>query len=140
MNGNPFVRLEAACASAVERTFALAFPSALEPVQIARKLAATFEAGPVAPRNGRRFIVRLHPHDHARLANDLPYLERQWRAMLARLAERSQSPQRAPDVATLLDPNVAAGTVRVVTETLTAPARLVLCMRKGVPGERSRSR
>jgi len=126
-------RIEAACATAVERAFALAFPSALQPVQIARKLVASFEAasGPVA-RAGRRFVVRLGAADHARLAADLPYLERQWAAMLAGLAERSGRPQRAPEVASALDLAVAAGTVAIAVEMLAEPRRLALRVRKGL--------
>lgn len=134
MNGNPFVRLEAACANVVERTFAFAFPSALEPVVVARKLVQTYEAGSAsALRNGRRFIVRLHPSDFARFESELPYLERQWGAMLARLSERSHRPERPPSVASLRDDTVAAGTVTIATETLAAPQRLVLRVRKGLP-------
>ncbi|MBD5633706.1 MAG: DUF3662 domain-containing protein, partial [Candidatus Eremiobacteraeota bacterium] len=76
-----FARLETACADAVERAFALAFPSALEPVQVARKLVATFESGPASPaRAGRRFLVKMNARDFARLGGDMPYLERQWSA------------------------------------------------------------
>ncbi len=134
MSGNAFVRLEAACANAVERTFAFAFPSALEPVVIARKLLQVFEAGSgAALRSERRFIVRLHPSDFARLAAELPYLERQWSAMLARLCERSPERPRPPSIASLADGGVAAGTVAIATETLGAPRRLVLRVRKGLP-------
>jgi hypothetical protein len=142
VSGNAFVRLETACANAVERTFAFAFPSALEPVVIARKLVQACEAGSgPAVRNGRRFIVRLHPSDFARLADELPYLERQWSAMLARLCERSLRPQRPPSVTSLADAGVAAGTVAIATEMLGAPQRLVLRVRKGLPaGEYSLDR
>ena len=134
MNGNPFVRLEAACANVVERTFAFAFPSALEPVVVARKLVQAYEAGSaLALRNGRRFIVRLHPNDFACFESELPYLERQWGAMLARLSERSLRPERPPSVTSLRDESVAAGTVTIAAETLGAPQRLVLRVRKGLP-------
>lgn len=133
MTRNPFVRLEAACANAVERAFAFAFPSALEPVVIARKLALAFEASSVAAsRNGRRFVVRLAPTDYARLRSDLPYLERQWHAMLVRLAERARRPERSPEVSSLADAVVATGTVTIVTEPLAAPQRLTLRVRKGI--------
>ena len=99
---NVFARLEAVCASAVERAFALAFPSELEPVQIARKLVAAFEAGGVPDgRGGRRFTVLLSANDLARFQPSRAYLERQWAAMLARLAERSGFPQRSPVVISL---------------------------------------
>jgi hypothetical protein len=129
-----FAQLETACANAVERAFAVAFPSALEPVHVARKLVASFEssASPAA-RSGRRFIVRMSANDFARLGSDLPYLERQWTAMLARLAERSGKPQRAPEVRAEAAAAVANGTVAIVVETLAAPTELALCVRRGLP-------
>jgi hypothetical protein len=131
---NVFERLETACANVVERTFALAFPSALEPVQIARKLVGAFEAGgPTSGRGGRRFVVRMSAADFARFDPDRAYLERQWSAMLARLAERSGRPQRAPDVRAELDASIASGTVAIAVEALPEPARLALRVRKGVP-------
>lgn len=126
-------RIEAACANAVERTFAFAFPNALEPVQIARKLVATFEAGGTpAERQGRRFTVRLHPSDFARLETELPYLERQWTLMLARLAERSGRPQRPPEVRAQRDAAVGAGTIAIAAEARPQPLRLLLRVRRGV--------
>ncbi len=129
-----FAQLETACANAVERAFAVAFPSALEPVHVARKLVASFEssASPAA-RSGRRFIVRMSPNDFARLGSDLPYLERQWTAMLARLAERSGKPQRAPEVRAEAAAAVANGTVAIAVETLAAPTELALRVRRGLP-------
>lgn len=129
-----FAQLETACATAVERAFALAFPSALEPVQVARKLVAAFEAGGSVPRRaGRRFIVRMSANDYARLAPDLPYLERQWSAMLARLAERSGRPQRPPEVRSEAAPGIATGTVSIVAEALPEPLDLALRVRRGLP-------
>ncbi|MGH7729611.1 MAG: FhaA domain-containing protein, partial [Vulcanimicrobiaceae bacterium] len=81
-------RFEASCSALVEHAFARAFPSALEPVQVARKLVAAFEGGPSGGRGGRRFIVRLDPSDAARFEPDRVYLEARWGEMLARLAER----------------------------------------------------
>lgn len=131
---NFLARLEAASANLVERTFALAFPSALEPVQISRKLVAAYESGAATSgRGGRRFIVTLSATDFARLERDRGYLEAQWRAMLGRLAERSGQPQRAPDVRTEIGSGVATGTVAIVVETLVEPARLALRVRRGVP-------
>ena len=128
------MRLEAACANIVERTFAFAFPSALEPVVIARKLVQAYEAGSAsALRNGRHFIVRLHPSDFARFKGELPYLERQWGAMLARLSDRMRRPERPPSVTSRSDDRVAAGTVTIASETLDAPERLVLRVRRGLP-------
>lgn len=131
-----FARLEATCAGAVERTFALAFPSALEPVQIARKLVAAFESGVEARgRNGRRFVVQLSGADYARLAADRTYLETQWASMLARLAERAGRPERAPQVRTEVGVGVATGTVGIVVEPLAEPALLRLRVRRGIPPE-----
>jgi len=105
---------------------------ALEPVQVARKLVAAFEAGPSA-RGGRRFSVRLGNADHARLSAELPYLERQWTTMLVRLAERAGRPERPPAVTIEHDARVAAGTVTISVEALPEPARLSLRVRKGMP-------
>ncbi len=128
-----FARLEAVCSIAVERAFAAAFPSALEPVQIARKLVAAFESGGKPERGGRRFVVRLSPADHAHLEADRPYLERQWSAMLGRLAERSGRPQRPPEVYAQADASIATGTVAIGVEQLAESARLALRVRKGIP-------
>jgi len=129
-----FAQLETACASAVERAFAMAFPSALEPVQVARKLVAAFESGASpAGRAGRRFLVRMSPADFNRLAADLPYLERQWGAMLARLSERSGRPERTPEVCAEESEAVASGTVTIATEALPEPRELVLRVRRGMP-------
>jgi hypothetical protein len=134
---NVFARLEAACALAVERAFALAFPSALEPVQIARKLVAAFEAeASEHDRGGRRFTVHLHPADFARFEPSRAYLERQWTAMLGRIAERSARPQRAPEVSLAADAAVAAGTALVSALVLPEPERLALHVRKGLPPAR----
>jgi hypothetical protein len=131
---NPFAQLETACATAVERAFALAFPSALEPVHVARKLVAAFESGSApSGRMGRRFIVRMNAADFARLGGDMPYLERQWGAMLARLAERSGRPQRAPEVAAEANDAVAPGTVAIAIEVLPEPPNLTLRVRRGLP-------
>jgi len=126
------VRVETACANAVERAFALAFPSAIEPVQIARKLVSTFEAG--SPGRGvRHFQVRLNGADFARFGPDREYLEGRWNAMLTRLAERSQVRQAPPRVTMTNDPSVPAGTVAIGLELLPEPVRLALRVRKGVP-------
>ncbi|MBC5801197.1 MAG: DUF3662 domain-containing protein [Candidatus Eremiobacteraeota bacterium] len=121
----------------MERTFAFAFPSALEPVQIARKLVANFEAAAVVDeRRGRCFTVQLHPSDYARLENELPYLERQWTAMLARLAERSRRPQRTPEVRARSDASVAAGTITISSVSRPQAERLVLRVRRGIAPRR----
>ncbi len=129
-----FARVEAACANVVERAFATAFPSALEPVQIARKLVAAFESGAVAEtRAGRVFTVRLSQRDRARFEGELPYLERQWTMMLVRLARRSHKPQREPVVRAVVDPAVAYGTVAIGIEARPAARTLVLGVRRGIP-------
>ena len=129
-----FERLETVCATAVERAFAIAFPTPIEPVQIARKLVAAFESGAATSgRGGRRFHVRLSAADHARFASDLPYLQTQWATMLARLCERSGRPQRPPDVVAERDPAVTRGTVTIVSEGLDEPERLALRVRRGIP-------
>ncbi len=134
MSANVFARLEAACADVVERTFATAFPSALQPVQIARKLVAAVEASGNSPQpHGRRFIVHLHPSDYARLAAELPYLERQWTAMLAGLVERSRRRERAPEVLTEGDASVGSGTVSISTQMRAEAKALLLRVRKGLP-------
>jgi hypothetical protein len=130
---NVFERLESACAGVVERTFAVAFPSALEPVRVARKLVAAFEAGSAHPRGGRRFLVQVSRSDFARLAANRQYLERQWSVMLARLAERSQRPQRAPEVQLVERAGLPRGTVEIAVEQLSPPVTLSLRVRKGLP-------
>jgi hypothetical protein len=127
-----FARLEAACADVVERTFAVAFPSELEPVQIARKLVAAFESS-AGGRGGHLYLVRLSPADFARFEGDRAYLERQWRAMLGGLAQRSGRPQRAPEVNAHADPAVPSGMVAIAVESLPEPALLRLRVRKGMP-------
>jgi hypothetical protein len=127
-----FVRVETICANAVERAFAVAFPSAIEPVQIARKLVASFEAGS-SGRGQRRFGVRLNPADFARFAADREYLERRWSEMLTRLAERSHLPQAPPAVTMIGDSSVPAGTAAIAVEVLPEPVRLALRVRRGVP-------
>ena len=134
MKRHPFARLERACARAVEGAFALAFPTPLQPVEIARKLVAAFEgAGTPAGGAGRRFVACLHPSDLARFAPEVAYLERQWTAMLGRLVERDGVPQRLPVVATRADARVVAGTVAIVLEGLAVPERFVVRVRAGVP-------
>lgn len=87
-----FARVEEACAAFVERAFANMFPSDLEPAQIARKLVATMEArtsqtdsGTVAPAH---YTVYVHAADYERLSRHREYLEAEWAALLADIAER----------------------------------------------------
>jgi pSer/pThr/pTyr-binding forkhead associated (FHA) protein len=77
--------------------------------------------------------VRVSASDYARLGGDLPYLERQWATMLARLAERSGRPQRVPEVGAEASADVAVGTVAIAVETLAAPPDLALRVRRGLP-------
>ncbi len=130
---NALLRFEAACANVVERAFAVAFPSALEPVQAARKLVATFETGTSQGRGGRRFLVGVASPDFARFEPDRNYLERQWSAMLLRLAERSRMPQRAPEVHLVERTDLPRGTVDIAVEELPPPLHLSLRVRKGLP-------
>jgi hypothetical protein len=130
---NPLEQLEALCAGAVERAFAAAFPSELEPVHVARKLVAAFEGGSTNGRDGRRFLVQVNPVDYSRFESDRQYLERQWGIMLQRLAERSQLPQRPPEVVVVERPEVARGTVQIAVEPLAAPLHLSLRVRRGLP-------
>ncbi len=130
---NPALRLEAVCANVVERAFALAFPSPLEPVQVARKLVAAFESGSSPGRGGRRFVVYVGRSDFARFEPDRAYLEPQWSGMLARLAERSRQPQRAPEVSLAERQGLPRGTVAIEVESLAAPLHLTLRVRKGLP-------
>jgi hypothetical protein len=130
---NPLERLEALCAGTVERAFAAAFPSELEPVHVARKLVAAFEGGSSTGRAGRRFVVGMNPADYGRFESEHHYLERQWSIMLGRLAERSRLPQRPPEVLVVERPEVARGTVQIAVEPLTAPLNLRLRVRRGLP-------
>jgi hypothetical protein len=130
---NPIERLEAFCASTVERAFAVAFPSELEPVHIARKLVAAFEGGASSGRAGRRFLVQMNPADYGRFESEHQYLERQWGIMLMRLAERSRLPQRPPEVLVVERPEVARGTVQIAVEPLAAALHLQLRVRRGLP-------
>ncbi|MBC5810206.1 MAG: DUF3662 domain-containing protein [Candidatus Eremiobacteraeota bacterium] len=130
---NPFLKVETLCASAVERVFGMAFPSPLQPVQVARKLVAVFETAGAGGRGGCRLIVGVHPADYERFQGDKGYLERQWSTMLARLAERSQKPQRSPEVVLEATRSLARGTLNVTVEPLAAPLHLALRVRKGIP-------
>ncbi|GAC1448044.1 MAG: hypothetical protein PVSMB8_06960 [Vulcanimicrobiaceae bacterium] len=127
-------RVERTCADAVERAFAMAFPTPIEPVQVARKLVAAFESGAASDsRTGRRFSVRLSANDYERFEGELPYLTAQWTTMLARLARRAGRPQRPPEVVAQRDATIATGTVTIGVETLDAPVRLALVVRRGLP-------
>lgn len=132
---NPLQRIEAMCAEAVERTFAVTFPSALEPVHVARKLVAAFEGGTSNGREGRRFLIGVHPTDFARFQSERGYFERQWGLMLQRLAERANLPQRPPEVLLIERFDIARGTVQIAVEPLPPAARLRLRVRRGLPAD-----
>lgn len=139
-HGNVLVAIESACTRIVERVFALIFPRALEPVQIARKLVAVFESLP-PPRSGpRTFVVELAPADLAVLAPDRSYLEGRYGEMLVRLAAREDRPYRLGGVAIEGSARVPRGTARVnvrddpePSEPRAPSARLALRVISGVP-------
>jgi hypothetical protein len=114
---NALARVEHWCASVVERFFARAFPGALEPMQIARRLIATLEHDP-PPSNGERpsrYTACVSPADFARLADEREYLERQWSRMAVALCSRARI-RAAPQVALAVDPSLVGGTVRIDVE------------------------
>ena len=143
-------RLEQACASFIERTFAKTFPSDLEPTQIARKVVATMEARTrgdeghmTAPGS---YIVYVNPSDFERLAEYQAYLEREWAELLRDLAGRVGIRFLEGDPSVEMTPreSIPAGAVDVtvvdeVTVTIDAavarrlPRRFHLRMIKGVP-------
>lgn len=116
-----FGRVEEACAAFVERAFANMFPSDLEPAQIARKLVATMEArtrqsdnGTVAPA---RYTVYVHAADYERLAPHRAYLEGEWSALLADVAERVGIAFEAAPRAELREgTEMVAGAVEIATD------------------------
>ncbi|HEY3675485.1 MAG TPA: FhaA domain-containing protein, partial [Candidatus Tumulicola sp.] len=87
-----FAKLEQACAAFVERSFASAFPTDLEPEQIARKLVATVEARTTEERGKRtapgRYTVAVNPDDYERLNAHRAYLEREWAELLREVSGR----------------------------------------------------
>ncbi len=138
--------LEARLESAVERSFALAFPNALEPVQVARKLITAFEGNEPSRWDDAAVRVLVAQRDFEALAAERDDLERQWSAVVARLAERADRPlARAPSIRLEADPGVPLGTVTIAfdgTRGGDAPreaerplpvSRLSLAVRRGVP-------
>jgi FHA domain-containing protein len=113
---NPIARLEAWCADVVERSFARAFPGALEPVHVARKVVATVERMP-PPEGGARasiYSVRLAPPDFARLEAQRTLLERQWTLAASAVCTRGGLRLHdAPAVVLAQDPGLAAGTIAI---------------------------
>jgi hypothetical protein len=139
-----FARVEEACAAFVERAFANMFPSDLEPAQIARKLVATMEArtrptesGTVAPAH---YKVYVHAADYERLAPHRAYLEGEWSALLADVAERVGIAFETPPRTELREgTEMVAGAVEIATEEDEAAARdrsaYILRMLGGVASE-----
>lgn len=137
---NPFVAVEAWCAHIVDRTFALAFPMRLEPVQIARKLVSVFESTALPPGEAiASIVVRTSSHDAENLAAERELLEQQWAEMLARIAVRAARIDRPrvtleagvgiPRGASL----VAVAGVITAAKTPAAAPSFALHIRKGVP-------
>ncbi|HET7813844.1 MAG TPA: FhaA domain-containing protein [Candidatus Baltobacteraceae bacterium] len=123
-----FARIEERCAAFIERAFANMFPSDVEPAHVARKLVATMEARSVV--NDRvitapsAYIVCVNPLDFARLEEHRSYLEREWSALLADVAQRvGIRLDGAPSVQLRPQERVAAGAIEIHAErTLDEPA------------------
>jgi hypothetical protein len=113
---NALARLETWCANVVERAFARAFPSVLEPAQIARKLVATIERSPPPADADRasRYVVAVSAADHARLAAERTLLEGQWSKMARALCARAGIVTPAPPEVTLAaDAGLSDGTILI---------------------------
>jgi len=115
---NPFVRIETLCANAVERAFALAFPSELEPVQIARRLVATFESAESAGGSSavRSYVVRISKHDAVRLAAEREPLELQWARLVVALRSRAGNGGSTVSVELREDGSLPVGTIAIDAE------------------------
>jgi pSer/pThr/pTyr-binding forkhead associated (FHA) protein len=128
--------LEARLEAVVERSFASAFPNALEPVHVARKLISAFEGSQPGRWDDAGVRVLIAQRDFERLAPEREALERQWSAVIARLAERAgRSLRRAPRIRLEADPNVPLGAATVVIDPPRAelPGALSLVVGRGVP-------
>jgi hypothetical protein len=146
--GRLFETLEARLETAVERSFALAFPNALEPVHVARKLISAFEGSEPSRWDDAAVRVLVARRDFEALAGERDDLERQWGAAIARLAERGDRPlARAPQIRLEADPNVPLGAATIVVDgpRTAEPAAgggvlpLSLVVRRGMPiGERAK--
>ncbi|HEY0798397.1 MAG TPA: FHA domain-containing protein [Candidatus Baltobacteraceae bacterium] len=135
---NVFAAVEAWCSDTVERAFALAFPLSLEPVQVARKLATTFESTAVPSGSViGRIVVRTSRYDAPRLQADAA-LQPQWTQMLARLAARAGRTDRPAIVLESAD-DLPRGTVALAVDVVQcevqgeSAATLALRVRRGVP-------
>jgi hypothetical protein len=104
---NPIALVERACARFVEEAFARVFPSDLDPAHVGRKLAALMQAAP-----GDLYLVRVHPTDYARFAQDRDLLEARWSALLR---EALPAGRRADIPRALLheDDRIVAGSVGI---------------------------
>jgi hypothetical protein len=134
------VAVEAWCAAAVERAFAVTFGGAIEPVQIARRLVATIESAPPARDDAAptRYVVRVGAADFRRLDAERADLERLWTHMAGTLCARAgAAPAQPPVVVIVQDDALVAGTVAVGVERPQpggpAPAALALRVALG-PG------
>jgi hypothetical protein len=136
-----FAKLEQACAAFVERSFASAFPTDLEPEQIARKLVATVEARTVEERGKRvapgRYTVAVNPDDYERLNAHRAYLEREWAELLREVSGRVGIALRDdPVVVMAARESLPVGAMEVVVEERPRPKMhpsFRLRMLRGVP-------
>jgi hypothetical protein len=141
---NALERFEAWCSNLVESTFARAFPSALQPAQVARKLVATIERSP-PPKNGARasrYTIRLSAADAARLDAERELLERQWSRMTGALCARAGiATPAAPEVVLQADPGLSNGSIAIDVDHPAAdePTALSFRVERGMPLAKSRS-
>lgn len=134
-------RLEEACASFIERVFAKTFPSALQPAEVARKIAVAVETYALGERGAdapRSFIVRISPTDFQNLAPCHDELVEQWRALIEQLADTLAIPLNGrPEVHVISDAAAVLGTVSVEVEApathAPTPRVLALVVRRGLP-------
>lgn len=119
---NPLARLEHTCARFVEGTFARIFPSALEPDHVGRKLVAALRATPTDT-----YLVRVHPADYGRFAEDRDFLEARWSAMLREAA----APGERPRAVLHEDPSVIAGVAAIEAVTDERPPDLAFLRADG---------
>lgn len=140
-----FARIEEACAGFIERAFANMFPSDVEPAQIARKLVATMEArtqsGDGTMTAPHAYAVYVHPSDFQRLRPHRAYLEEEWAALLAEVAQRvGITFDAAPLVELREDDQAVLGAIEIdVLDVLAPPAQdvptIVLRIVKGMPAD-----
>jgi hypothetical protein len=91
----------------------------VEPAQIARKLVATMEARTQAGENGSmsapsRYAAYVHPADYERLLPHRAYLEEEWTALLAEVAQRVGIVFDAPPAVELRErDDIVAGAIEI---------------------------